>query len=74
MEHDIREEIISGFCRSQNQGRTVTCELKLREDGWKLIYADCGYESCIHTGGCQVARQIREIASEKPEGGSSEIK
>ena len=68
MENEIREDIISGFCRSQNQGRTVTCELEPQNGGWKLICADCGYENCIHTGGCQVASQIRKLDGMAREG------
>jgi hypothetical protein len=58
---EIMEEFISGFCRTFNQGQTVTCEFVNRGDGIELLEADCAYDKCIHKGSCEVARQIREI-------------
>lgn len=58
------EYIFSGFCRTFNQGQTVTCEFEEKEGRIELLEADCAYARCIHRGSCQIARQIREILEE----------
>lgn len=54
----IIEEIISGFCRTNNQGRTVTCEFTENNGKTELVEADCMYEKCIHRASCQIAKEI----------------
>lgn len=58
---DIIEEFISGFCRTGNQGRTVTCEFTKKDGEIQLEEVDCMYEKCIHKASCQIAKQIREF-------------
>ena len=55
-----REIFCNGFCRAQNQGRTVTCVYVKQEKGWTLDEVDCAFEKCLHRGACDIARQIRE--------------
>lgn len=58
---DELEYIFSGFCRTFNQGQTVTCEFEYREGKLELCGVDCAYAKCIHKGSCQIAEQIREV-------------
>lgn len=62
---DETEYIFSGFCRTFNQGQTVTCEFEERDNMIELSEVDCAYERCIHKGSCEVAKQIREILVNK---------
>lgn len=66
-----QEYIFSGFCRTFNQGQTVTCEFTEREGKMELFEADCAYERCIHKGSCQIAKEIRNILKEE-HGGEEE--
>lgn len=59
--NDDQEYLFSGFCRTYNQGQTVTCEISETNAGRVLEYVDCNYEKCVHRGNCQIALQIREI-------------
>lgn len=53
------EWIISGYCRTQDQARTVLLEL---EDGqWTC---DCDYPDCTWASTCPVAAQIRSKQEE----------
>ncbi len=63
---EIEEEILSGFCRQQNQGRTVTCEWEETEEGLRLSFVDCGYPKCVHKGSCLIAGEIRKRVSADP--------
>lgn len=58
---DETEYIFSGFCRTFNQGQTVTCEFEEKDGKLELCEVDCAYKKCIHKGSCEIARQIREI-------------
>ena len=50
------EEFISGYCRAQDQSRTVAAE---KEDGkW---FVDCSYGACPYEGSCQIAQRIRQL-------------
>lgn len=60
-----QEYIFSGFCRTFNQGQTVTCEFMEREGRVELFEVDCAYGRCIHKGSCQIAKQIREVLKEE---------
>ena len=62
---EIKEYIISGFCRTCNQGQTVTCEVTEAEGKVELESVDCGFFRCIHTSSCQIAQQIQEILDKK---------
>ena len=51
------EELISGYCRTQDAARMVLCE----EDGgvWE---ADCDYDAgCAYRDVCEIGKQIREL-------------
>ncbi|MBS6194931.1 MAG: hypothetical protein KH828_05055 [Clostridiales bacterium] len=58
---EIIEEIYSGFCRTCNQGRTVTCEFEEKQGKMVLQEVDCMYEKCLHRSSCQIAKQIQEF-------------
>lgn len=62
---EIKEYIISGFCRTCNQGQTVTCEVIEENGKTELESVDCGFLKCIHTSSCQIAQQIQEILNKK---------
>lgn len=50
---EFTEEFFSGFCKAQNQTRTVLCEFEIRSDGSKvLLSSDCVYGKCSHTQDC----------------------
>ena len=49
---DETEYIFSGFCRTFNQGQTVTCEFEEKDGKLELCEVDCAYKKCIHKGSC----------------------
>ena len=54
------EELISGYCRTQDAARMVLCE----EDGgvWE---ADCDYDAgCAYRDVCQIGQQIARLREE----------
>lgn len=53
------EWIISGYCRKQDQARTVLLELD--EGEW---YWDCEYPRCPHSVNCPIGPQIEEKKKE----------
>ena len=55
---DTMEWIISGYCRGQDQARSVLLE---RDDAW---YCDCDYPDCAYTAACPVAKEIEEKKQE----------
>ena len=56
---ETEEEFISGFCKMQNQTRMVICETERLPDGRKkVVYADCAYGKCEHTGDCLLMGQL----------------
>lgn len=57
------EYLVSGYCRSGDQARTVLLERS--GDGWE---ADCDYPACPFQGACPVAAQLREIEGQTNEG------
>lgn len=57
----VTEQFISGFCKSQNQTRTVLCEYEQMEAGCALISMDCFFEGCEHYAACVIAREARGI-------------
>ncbi len=53
------EHIISGYCRDQDQSRTVFLEY---EDGeWDC---SCNFPDCVHAGSCHLAKQMHQIQEE----------
>lgn len=53
------EHIISGYCRAQDQSRTVFLEYE--NGAWDCT---CGFPDCVHAGSCQLAKQMRQIQEE----------
>ena len=53
------ERIISGYCRTQDQARTIMVEY---EDG-QWDYA-CDYPDCAFASGCQLAKELQEMMNE----------
>lgn len=59
MEERITEEVISGFCKQQNQTRMVICEIEELPDGKKrVLSSDCAYGKCEHSGDCLLMGQL----------------
>ena len=57
--YQTEEEFVSGFCKKQNQTRTVLCEMEVDSQGnRRLCGADCAYGRCEHSGTCGLMRQI----------------
>ncbi|MCD7833443.1 MAG: ubiquinone biosynthesis protein UbiE [Lachnospiraceae bacterium] len=55
------EAFISGFCKKQNQTRTVLCEYELTEgDGRILLGSDCDYGRCEYSRDCTLMVQAKE--------------
>ncbi|MCC8046500.1 MAG: ubiquinone biosynthesis protein UbiE [Clostridiales bacterium] len=47
------EELVSGFCKKQNQTRMVFCEFECTGEGRRiLISMDCEYGKCEHSQTC----------------------
>lgn len=50
------EWIVSGYCRAQDQARTVLLE---KEDGqWEC---DCDFPDCPHAAGCPIGKELTGI-------------
>lgn len=59
---EILEEFFSGFCKAQNQTRTVFCEFEVKEDGSrKLLSSDCAYGKCQHSKDCKLMGSAFEV-------------
>ena len=56
------EWIISGYCRNQDQARTVLLEQENGEFDW-----DCEYSACSFAASCTVGKQIQKICMEEEE-------
>ena len=55
------EWIISGYCRAQDQARSVMLE---KEDGqWDC---DCDFPGCPYAAVCPVGRQLAQTQEENP--------
>lgn len=53
------EWIFTGYCRAQDQARTVLLE---HEDGqWE---ADCDFPACAYAGVCQIGKQMAKTQEE----------
>lgn len=58
---EIEEAFISGFCRSSNETRTVSCEYEVQADGTrKLTEFDCNHEKCPNSAACLIYKEARE--------------
>jgi len=50
------EEVISGYCRAQDQSRTVMAEY---DDGeWDI---SCGFPECAYAKDCPIGKQLIEL-------------
>ena len=59
---EIREEFISGFCRTSNETRTVACEYEYRPGGSVVMTEfGCDYEKCVNSVACLILEQARAI-------------
>ena len=56
-----KEVFLSGYCRTIDESCMVAVVL---EDG-KMVEVDCCYENCIHTPGCVIAKEIRQLIQEE---------
>jgi len=53
------EKILSGYCRSQDQARTVLAELFDGQWDW-----NCDYPACAHSISCPIAAQLAALQEE----------
>ena len=60
------EVFLSGFCKAQNQPRTVMCEFEPDADGGEsFVDSDCAFPECPHSGSCMVFRDIQKNRAKK---------
>lgn len=53
------EQIVSGYCRTQDQARTVMAEY---EDGeWDFA---CDFPNCAFLSSCPIAKELQQIVQE----------
>ncbi len=52
----VKEEFVSGYCRTQDQSRMVAVEI---EDG--VMDVDCRYGSCPYEDSCTIAQRIGQL-------------
>ena len=53
------ERVVSGYCRTQDQARTVMAEL---EDGqWDFA---CAFPDCAFISECQIAKELKTLKDE----------
>ena len=50
------EEIVSGYCRAQDQSRTVMAEYD--EGAWDI---SCDYPDCAYAQDCPIGKQISDL-------------
>lgn len=55
------ETVISGYCRAQDQARTVLVEFFRGEWDWNCDYPDCAYAP-----NCPIGKQIKTLQEEHP--------
>ena len=52
-QEEIEEAFFSGFCKAQNQSRTVLCEVIKKQDKvTQILSTDCSYGPCPHSKAC----------------------
>ncbi len=57
---EYSEELISGFCKTQNETRRVFCEYELQDGKWVLTGSDCCFTGCEHFKTCVVMQEARK--------------
>lgn len=60
MDDDIIEVMVSGFCKTLNETRSVLCEFEKKDGKLKLEHADCAFGSCQHSKTCLLMKQALE--------------
>ena len=60
MEDEIIEMMLSGFCKTLNETRTVLCEFEKKDGKLRLEQADCAYGTCPHSKTCLLMKPARE--------------
>ena len=53
------EKMISGYCRSQDQARTILVELYNGQWDW-----NCDYPHCAHSITCPIALELKALQEE----------
>lgn len=56
---EIKERMISGYCRAQNRANTVCCEYEEGKDGLIFSFADCNFKNCVHFPDCVIMNEAR---------------
>lgn len=62
---EIREEFLSGFCRTCNGSQTVCCEYTEENGSVYLENMDCAYRKCIHHGACEIYKEAHLLGEER---------
>lgn len=58
---ETEETFLSGFCKTQNQTRTVCCEYTTDENGRKEITeTDCSYGACPYSRFCVLIHSLND--------------
>ena len=58
-----KEYFLSGYCRVNDQSRTVGAEF---EDG-VLTFTDCNYPDCPYIDRCTIAGQLKDLEKREAE-------
>lgn len=60
------EVFLSGFCKAQNQTRTVMCEYETDAQNRILsVESDCAFPDCPHSGSCVIFREMRKTGEKE---------
>lgn len=60
------EVFLSGFCKAQNQTRTVMCEYETDSNGGKqFVDSDCAFPDCPHSSSCVIFREVRKTGEKE---------
>ncbi|MCD8123571.1 MAG: ubiquinone biosynthesis protein UbiE [Lachnospiraceae bacterium] len=63
---EIVEEFFSGYCKTHNESRMITCEYRVENGYYSLESVDCDFMDCPHSAACTVVRQALEKEEEEP--------
>lgn len=64
-EREMKEEFISGFCRTCNGTQTVCCEYVCEDGKWWLEHMDCAHERCMHHGACEIYKEAHSMGEQR---------
>lgn len=65
---EIREEFISGFCRTCNGSQTVCCEYAAEAGSVRLESMDCAHKRCLHHGACEIYKEAHKYVTAESRG------